>query len=160
MTALATPWVATLCGSATRGKALAVLANSDSPMTAYMVAKVGGLSIPKTYEELRKLAEAGVVVASPGAGSRVLYEMVDRDLRSLLQRREPILSWDGWVRQDATRRGSVRVPPTASRVIDLRRFPATPDKVPNLQEFLRAPEKDRDLERAGARRSRISRKLR
>jgi DNA-binding transcriptional ArsR family regulator len=119
-------------------------------MTAYKVAQVGELSIPKVYSELRRLTEAGVTEASVGPTGVRRFELTDPDLRRLLQRRAPIISWDEWIRQDTRRRQTPGILPTASKVIDLARYRPAPRSLPNWQEFVRPPEKDEDLRRAGA----------
>lgn len=152
-------WAVALCGGTVRASTIAVLCSSEVPLTAYAVAQIGGLSIPKTYGELRRLSEAGIVIAGTGPGGRRQYEVTDPDLRRLFERRAPILSWSEWVRQDTRRRSSARMHLSASKRIDLRRFPAARGTLPNASEFERPVEKDRDLRRGGARLSRLSRRL-
>ena len=159
MVAAARTWTEALCGGSTRASAIAVLCSSEVPLTAYAVAHIGALSIPKTYAELRRLSEAGVVTVSTGPGGRRVYEVTDPDLKRLFARRNTILSWDEWVRQDSRRRTSGSRSMSASRRIDLARFPASPGSLPNRAEFERPAAKDEDLRRAGVRRSRISRRL-
>jgi DNA-binding transcriptional ArsR family regulator len=72
-------------GSATRVLTLAALANSNVPLTAYRVAKIGGLRPPKVYEELRRAKARGLVGESGGK-----HVLLDADLRTLVQRRARI----------------------------------------------------------------------
>ena len=58
------PLVAVM-GSVTRARTLAILAGTRVPQTAYRVAKLGSLSAPNVYIELRRLEKAGIVGRQP-----------------------------------------------------------------------------------------------
>jgi hypothetical protein len=78
-------------GSETRVRVLAALAGAYAPMTAYRVGKVGEVPLPKAYEEVRRLAQAGSIVRK-GPG----WVLRDEDIRHFMRKRLRVVSWDDW----------------------------------------------------------------
>jgi DNA-binding PadR family transcriptional regulator len=105
--------LAALFGSDTRLRSLAVLANARHPMTAYRVAKVGGVRPTKAYPELHRLEKAGVV-----SSGRSGWTLRDRDVALLLRKRVRIVWEEDWFRGKAERDAEDR-----RRYQRLRRLP-------------------------------------
>ncbi len=82
MEARTDPVLVALFGSETRVRTLAVLAGAYRPMTAYRVAKVGGVPIQKAYEEFRRLGRSGLVTQRESG-----WVLADADVRALLRKR-------------------------------------------------------------------------
>jgi hypothetical protein len=143
------PSLSTLIGSRTRLLTMAVLANSDEPLTGYRVAKVAGLPRTKVYPEIRRGLAAGLLVRA-GSG----YRMDDPDVRALLRKRVRIRWYDEWNRSRGSRATSVdrelgRIQATLKGVRTYdpnNRIPASA-----LRELKRDPEKNRILRRLGLR---------
>jgi hypothetical protein len=143
------PALAALVGSRSRLLTLAVLANSDEPLSGYRVAKIASLPRVKVYPEIRKGIGTGILVKE-GEG----YRMVDMDLRSLLRKRVRI-RWD----QEWDRARSIRAKSAAA---DLERIQASlkgvrlfdpKNRIPRAakRELERDPEKNRILRRLNLR---------
>jgi hypothetical protein len=143
------PGLGSLVGSRARLLTLAVLANSDEPLSGYRIAKIASLPRVKVYPEIRKGIEAGIL-ARDGQG----YRMVDIDLRSMLRKRVRI-RWD----EEWDRARSVRATNSAD---DLERIRASlkgvrlydpKNRVPRtaIRELERDPEKNRILRRLNLR---------
>jgi DNA-binding transcriptional ArsR family regulator len=137
-------------GSRTRAYALAVLAGTRLPLTAYRVAKLADLSPPNVYLELRRLGSAGVVERTEGG-----WTLVDERVRAfcegqgpLFEKRFSIESKEKWTAMNR------------DRIARLRRWPAPKGgkwsgPVPKLmREFNRSPTKNELLKAAGLRTSR------
>jgi len=139
------PALSSFVGSQTRLLTLAVLANTEEPLTGYRVAKIASLPRVKVYPEIRKGIETGILVRD-GVG----YRMVDTDLRTLLRKRVRI-RWDQeWDRARAVQAANVTA--------DLKRIQASlkgirlydpRNRVPAaaIRELERDPEKNRILRR-------------
>jgi DNA-binding transcriptional ArsR family regulator len=78
------PMVAVM-GSVTRAYALAVLAGTRVPQTAYRVAKLADLSPPNVYVELRRLARSGIVEKRKGG-----WVLLDERVRTFCEGRGPL----------------------------------------------------------------------
>ncbi len=92
------PALTAMFGSETRLRLLAVLANAQHPMTAYRVAKVGGVRAAKAYPELDRLKRARLISDTPSG-----WTFRDEDVATLLRKRVRIF-WDGdWFRDKARR---------------------------------------------------------
>ncbi|MGA9840371.1 MAG: hypothetical protein WBF81_09490 [Thermoplasmata archaeon] len=81
------------CGSETRLRLLAVLANAQHPLTGYRVAKTGEVSISKAYPELNRLAESNLAIHSAQG-----WRIVDKDVAALLRKRVRIVDTGDWFR--------------------------------------------------------------
>lgn len=149
MTPQIDPAMTALFGSRTRALTLAVLANSDEPLTGYRIAKVAGLPREKVYPQLRKAVSTGIV-RSQSKG----YTLEDADLRRLLRNRIRIRWLDEMQRSREARFGSAES--------DLRRIGTSLDgivtynpdnRIPKaaLQELRRDPQKNRVLRSLGLR---------
>jgi len=95
------PAIVAFCGSETRARTLAVLANASFPMSGYRVARVAQVAEPKVYQELRRAVGVGTV-----RRLRTGYLLADPDIRTLLRMRVRIYwdrDWDlartGWAQQ-------------------------------------------------------------
>jgi DNA-binding transcriptional ArsR family regulator len=139
-------------GSATRLLALATLASSEVPLTAYRVAKTAGVPRTRVYKELRRLARAGVVEASKGGSGEEVWTLLDPEVRQLLQRRARLTS--GWALVASAPGLHAR---SARILAAYRRHPIDPKKLDGdyrprrPHEFARDPEKDDILTRIGLR---------
>ncbi|MGI0133218.1 MAG: hypothetical protein ACREDK_09085 [Thermoplasmata archaeon] len=139
------PNLVAVFGSETRVRVLAVLANAFRPLTAYRVAKVGGVSIPKAYRELERLEKAAVVVHRKNGfvlaeTSRAVGDLIATKVR---------LSWDkDWEAEQIRERAEME-----SLLARLSRIPCRrPSKgfVPKHPElYRRSPTKDRILREMG-----------
>ena len=137
-------------GSRTRAYALAILAGTRIPQTAYRIAKLGALSAPNVYVELRNLAKAGVVEKRESG-----WVLSDDRVRQfcegqgpLYERRVTLESKRGWARRNRRRIAQVLSQPLPAGVS--RRGPG--EKL--LREFSRSPTKNDLLRAAGLRVSR------
>jgi hypothetical protein len=92
------PGLIALLGSETRVRVLAVLASAHAPMTAYRIGKVGGVSMPKAYREVARLAEARLIGARKDG-----WVLLDSDVRVLLRKRARIAWADDWMAERARR---------------------------------------------------------
>jgi hypothetical protein len=137
-------------GSATRVLTLAPLASATAPMTAYRIATVSRLQRIKVYAELRRLALSGVTREVKLGKNRSGWELVDPDIRQLLQRRVRITWYGDWQRGTAERakRADAMIA-EAGRWDPSRYGPPNRSAVSNPEEFVRPPEKDRVLARMG-----------
>ena len=140
-------------GSVTRAYTLAILAGSRLPQTAYRVAKLGNLSPPNVYLELRRLEEAGIVEQTPEG-----WVLTNDRVRAfcegqgpLYARRSTIETKQEWYRRNRNRVARVLSRPIATLPVSKGR----PPKV--LREFRRSPMKDALLRQAGLRESRHKR---
>jgi sugar-specific transcriptional regulator TrmB len=141
------PRLVALFGSETRVRTLAVLAGASRPMTAYRVGKVGGVPLPKAYEEVRRLAVTGLVVRRASG-----WVLADPDVRALLLKRVRIAWSEDWF---AERRRRAR---EAAAIFErLRQVPHRKPprgwKPRNPRRFYRSPTKDRILREMGLRTS-------
>ena len=137
------PALVTLFGSETRVRTLAVLAGAHQPLTAYRVAKVGEIPIPKAYEELRRLGKAGLV-RKESAG----WVIQDQDVARLLRKRLRIRWADDWF-AELNRRRDRKVPPASGRAAR----PPKGWKPRDPERFVRSPIKDEILRRMGLKQS-------
>lgn len=138
-----------LVGSRTRLLTMAVLANSDEPLTGYRVAKVAGLPRTKVYPEIRRGLASGLLVQT-AAG----FRMTDPDVRTLLQKRVRIRWYDEWNRSQAGSAASVdrELERILSELEGIRTYDPT-NRIPAqaLRELKRDPERNRILRRLGLR---------
>ncbi len=79
------PQLVAAFGSETRVRAFIVLANAHGPLTAYRVAKAGGIPVVKAYEEVRRLSAAGLVGREEEG-----WVLKDPDIAALFRRRARI----------------------------------------------------------------------
>jgi predicted transcriptional regulator len=151
------PALVALFGSETRVRALAPLANSSRPLTAYRIAKMTGAQRIRVYSELRKLAAVGIVREVQGSWGRSEWELVQPDLRNMLRKTARIVSMDEW------REGRVERSAITKRVMEGgRRVPVRVGAFTNDQrakfeeEFSRPREKDVVLKKLGLKTSRYA----
>jgi DNA-binding transcriptional ArsR family regulator len=141
------PYLATLFGSETRVRTLAPLANSPEPLTAYRIAALAGVNRIKVYTELASLARVGIVRERPGGPNRSLWELLDEDVRRILQRRARVVWSDLWATGEPERaRRSREILDRPRTPIDLSEFPVDPKVAVEVRaryakEFERPPEK-------------------
>jgi hypothetical protein len=141
------PGIVLLFGSEARATVLGVLANAGRPLTAYRVARITGMQVTKTVNELRRLKEAGFTSNASTDSGRLGWVLSDQSLGEVLRRRVRIVWSVDW---DQTVAGRVRRRRGSRRMrIDLSRFRPNPRVVPNRGEFTRSREKDRILARMG-----------
>jgi hypothetical protein len=147
----ADPILTSLFGSRNRLMTLAVLANSDEPLTGYRVAKVAHLPRQKVYPEIRRGIKAGLIRRS-GAG----YSLADPDVRALLRKRVRIRWDEEWDRARSGRRwevnddlAQIRLALKGVKIFDSHH--RIPDSA--LRELERDPEKNRILRKYGGRAS-------
>ena len=92
-----------LLGSATRGNIVEALALSESPLTAYRVAKRYNMNVAKVYAEMKKLE--GLGLARPtmtGRGKE--YALADEDLRRLaLRLSSRVQTYEAWSSKESKR---------------------------------------------------------
>ena len=154
------PGLATVFGSSDRVRTLAVLANANSPLTAYRIAKTVEVKPPNIYRELAKLAAVNEVRRAKTPEGEGGWELVDPDLRSLFQKRWRVLWATDLIR--ARREEKDRITSMFARArrssADLSRYTS---KAPVPTRVLRRRlEKDRVLLRRGARASVRTKKVR
>ncbi len=116
-------------------------------MTAYRIAKVGATSVPKTYEELARLAGSGLVEKKDSG-----WVLLDGDIRSLLRKRVRVRWSEDLVDERESRE--------SEEGIFLQRLEALPPpkfeigwRPRNPERFRRDPRKDEVLRAAGLRAS-------
>lgn len=97
------PGLAAVFGSRDRVRTLAVLANANSSVTAYRIAKTAGIKPPNIYRELSRLAAVGEVRRVRTPEGEVGWELADPDLRRLLQKRWRLLWADDLLRDQGER---------------------------------------------------------
>ena len=143
------PRLESLFGSRTRLLTVAVLANSDEPLTGYRVAKIAELPRQKVYPELRRAIATGLIAQTPTG-----YLLADSDIRALLRKRVRIRWAQEW---DRARRGSAGL--IRKELDQIRRalkglqLYDVDNRIPEsaLRELVRDPAKNRALRAAGAR---------
>jgi DNA-binding transcriptional ArsR family regulator len=142
------PALVTLFGSKTRVRTLAVLASAARPMTAYRIAKVGEVAIPKVYAELPKLSRAGIVGHRDDG-----WVLLDDDVRSLLRKRVRI-AWAQDFIAESERMGPARKA-TLARLAKLPppKFDTKGWTPKHPKRLMRHRGKDRILRQMGLRRS-------
>jgi hypothetical protein len=97
-----------LLGSSTRGNIVEALALSQSPLTAYRIAKRYNMNMAKVYLEMKRLERLRVVTSSPG-GRGQEYELVDGSLRTLaLKFCSRVKTYEAW-RSSESRRERFRM---------------------------------------------------
>ncbi len=127
------------CGSATRVATLAVLANSERPLSGYRVSKLAGMQPIKIYRELERATRSGLVRKDVEG-----FRLSDPDLRLLLRKRVR-LSWsEGWFDQEGARaERAERVKRSSTKWFDLRRYRRNAFVAMRYaREIERPPEKD------------------
>lgn len=135
--------LATLFGSETRLRVLAVLAGAPRPVTGYRLAVAAAVPFSKVYRELARLERAGLVARGPGG-----WRAADADVVRLLRKRVRV-AWDGpWFTERQRRRRADR------RLLDSlerRAPPPFPDRwTPrNPRTVTRPAAKDAILRRLG-----------
>jgi DNA-binding transcriptional ArsR family regulator len=143
-------WLSTVTGSVTRAYSLAILAGTRVPQTAYRIAKLGGLSPPNVYVELRRLAANGIV-SKQGGG----WVLVNDRVRTLCEGQGPLNRMRSsledkrtWFRENGRRMARIRTKPVPAR-------PAWNGREPGImRQFSRSPTKNGLLRAAGLRESR------
>lgn len=143
------PGLAYIFGSQTRLLTMAVLANSEEPLTGYRVAKVANLPRQKVYPEINRGVEMGVIERVRG-GCR----LSDPDIRALLRKRVRIRWAEGWDRARAGKAAGVAAELDRIRLSlkGVRTYdPANGIPAAALRELERDPAKNQLLRRAGAR---------
>ena len=161
MTLHVDPRLVALFGSETRVRALAPLAGSTEPLTAYRIAEISGAQRTKIYAELRRLSSAGIVRELPSSGNRSKWELLDPDVRRILRRRARVVRAQDLLAEAprlarATRRilAAYAKNPLPSRLL------GKPSDVVHPSDFYRPPEKDRILASLGLQVSRHARRPR
>jgi hypothetical protein len=150
------PSLVGLFGSRARLLTMAVLANSEEPLTGYRVAKVANLPRVKVYAEIRKGVESGLL-AKLGDG----YWMADPDVRLLLRKRVRIRwdeEWDrarqGWNDQTAGRLSRILASiPTDPGYLQPKGWRPSAAARKTIREAVRPASKDATLRRRGLRTS-------
>jgi hypothetical protein len=145
------PSLESLFGSRTRLLTMAVLANSDEPLTGYRVAKTAGLPRQKVYPEIRRGVASGLLKVTPTG-----YFLADPDVRTLLRKRVRVrwaAEWDRSRGKDAGRIGA-ELDQIFRSVRGLRLYNRS-NRIPESarRELEREPAKNRILRAAGARAS-------
>ncbi len=149
MSANVDPGIVSLFGGETRVLTLAALSNSTSPLTGYRVTKLTGVQPTKVYEEIRRLANSGIVTKQVTENGRTGWVVSDPYLRSFFRERVRLLSAEGWKRELEARVRQQKPIPLEVLNLDLSRYKANPSGVPNRKEFERPALKDQILAAAG-----------
>jgi len=134
------------CGSETRVSTLGVLANAERPLTGYRISKLAGLQPIKVYRELERAIRAGLVGKSESG-----YRLLDRDVRTLLQKRVRVSWSEAWFADEGERaKRSRKVLENSVAWYDPRRYKSN-SKVAKryATEIQRPPEKDKLSQRVG-----------
>lgn len=139
-----------LTGSVNRAYTLSILAGTRIPQTAYRVAKLGNLSPPNVYVELRRLAKAGIVASRRGR-----WVLVDERVRALFvgsgplyDRRIRLEAKRSWYKQNRGEIQRIRSELCPERAVAAAREPRI------MKEFSRSRNKNKVLRAAGLRESR------
>jgi len=141
------PLVAVM-GSVTRANTLSILAGTRIPQTAYRIAKIGGLSAPNVYLELRRLEKAGVAARRPDG-----WVLVNDRVRGFCEGLGPLFKnrFSLHLRGQVTRDAGGEVSATRGVVINIPSPRGPESKL--LREFSTSPTKNALLKAAGLRRS-------
>jgi DNA-binding transcriptional ArsR family regulator len=149
----ADPRLVALFGSATRVRALSVLAGCTEAVTGYRLARLSNLAPTKVYAELRRLQRAEVVRERPTREGRRGWFLQDDEIRALFRRRVRVGPSEAWFLEVDQRMTTVadriRSEGKARLTPDLSRFRPRPENLPNPGEFRRPRGKDAALRRAG-----------
>jgi hypothetical protein len=132
------PLLVAAFGSETRVRTLAALAGARRPMTAYRVAKVGGVPVQKAYEEFGRLCQSGLVAQREGG-----WVLVDNDVRLLLRKRVRVgWSEDRFSGETERERRADEVKARSTAWFDPSRYKPNPAVAARYaKEFARPPEK-------------------
>jgi len=91
----------TLLGSVNRGNIVEALTLAEEPLTSYRVATAYNMNVAKTYLEMKKLAQLGMVKSTKmrrGTG----YVLADEDLRRLaLKLSSRVVTYSEWASDEA-----------------------------------------------------------
>jgi DNA-binding transcriptional ArsR family regulator len=147
--------LARVFGSESRLMTLATLANASAPISGYRIAKVGRISPPKVYSELRRLKNSDIVARQQSDSGRSGWILKDTALGQYLRLRVRISDSPDWFKESERRSNAalqwLRSVDTSTIRQGTR---ADPLGIPNSKEFVRSRSKDRDLRRVGLRVSR------
>lgn len=131
--------LARLLGSSTRANVIRALTLSDSPLTAYRIARAYNMNVAKVYREMKNMVDLGLVEASDKERG-VAYRLAQEDLRNLALKLSPgFITLQAWKSEGARRfrfrAGLGVLPGPRLRGAAGREFPR-PDRLPGELESL------------------------
>lgn len=130
---------------------MAALANADTPLTAYRVARIVEMKPPNVYRELKRLLRGNVVTRAETPGGSTVWSLREPDLRSFFRARMRV-TWSEDLMQgarDRERRAADAIRRSAGEPIDLSRF--VRGRKASAAQLRRRRQKDQVLARTGAR---------